>query len=135
MNKYTIELSEKQLNLLMVTLDRSSRTIVGQLRKGISDYAEDAYERHFGEDMLWEEGMDKINQKLNELKKLCWDQDPNTHYGVGYSHESDILIDMVEVIRHKLYVDRGGEPNSIVVSSYPPYHWNKDVDLIKIRKE
>ena len=140
MKTYKIELTEKQLQLLMRTCEVQSRLMIGQ-----TDHAEDiflnALKRHkYNNDKdYWkleeyEDDRNWITEQLEELHCRCWNQLPNEFYGVKYSPESDTLIDMVEVIRHQLWQDREGEKSSFTNDSYPAFHWNKDEPLIKIKK-
>lgn len=140
METYKIELTEKQLQLLMRTCEVQSRLMIGQ-----TDHAEDiffnALKRHkynndkdYWKNEEYQRDRDIVSDMLTTLHCMCWNQLPNQFYGVKYSPESDTLIDMVEVIRHQLWQDREGEKSRFTNDSYPAFHWNKKEPLIKIEK-
>lgn len=135
MKKYKIELTEYQLYLLKDAVENQFRNIIGQLDIGIKDICYEAIKRHYPELSTYYDRIE-LNEKakdlINQLHCLCWNQTPNASYGVKYSEESDTLIDMNEVIRHFLYKERGD--TAMTVDGDKPFHWNKDVELIKIEK-
>lgn len=139
---YQITLTKEQLQLLMLTCEIQSRLIIGQTDKADDIFLE-AIARHkydsknnpdywkseeYDHDRAW------ITETLEELHCTCWQQASNQFYGVHYSKQSDSLIDMVEVIRHQLWIDQEGEKSSITNDSFPANHWNREDQLIEIKQ-
>lgn len=137
MKKYRIELTEKQVKLLSYVCDRFSRVIIGQLKAGIENELEEALLRHrFNGEMTddyWRE-REKIGETLDFLHTFCYNQATNQSYGIRYSEDSDILIDIHQVLRHQLWLDDEDENKSTAtVSSSSAHQWAKE-PLIKIEK-
>lgn len=133
--KYQITLTQSQLRLISEVTEKFARIIIGQISNGIGAEMETAYRKHHDKFIFESKGGDreKLNNLLNEIKKLCFKQEPDVSYGVGYSDKSDTLFDMHEVIRHQLWKDLEDRPD-YVNSAYPAHHWNKKVPLIEIEK-
>ena len=136
MKEYQITLSENQLNILNRITSDYARLVVGQTDKLEGVFLK-ALKRHQSENLTKEEKgqeQDYVISLLETLHRICWKQNTNEFYGVGYSELSDTLIDMNEVIRHQLWQDYEGEKSRYTVDSDKPFHWNKKEPLIKIEK-
>ena len=64
---------------------------------------------------------DKANQwelgrAIEAMTKPCCNLQMNSSYGVGFSEQADLLIDLVEVIRHKLAWDAARAENLLTPS-------------------
>lgn len=132
---YRITLTESQLRLLGEVSEKFARIIVGQLYHGMGEEMEVAYEMHHNTPIYDSEDDDReeLDRLLNGIKKLCFKQEPNSSYGVGYNEKSDTLLDIHEVIRHQLWSDSKDKPK-FINGSYPAHHWNEDVPLIEVNK-
>lgn len=131
-DKYKIELTKSQLQTLKVVLENYSRILIGQLGIGLEDILLKAGERHFPERSA-KENREIAEDLIAQMHLKFWNQKYGTYYGVNYSELSDELIDMVEVIRHQLFLDSDRERH-FSVDEYPPTHWNEKQPLIKVEK-
>lgn len=126
---YNIKLTKNQLELLNKLCDNYSRLMVGQLDIGLDDILQYSIDRHKlkGEDTT--DIMNDIKEKLRDITNIVW---KDSHLGVGYSKDVNTLIDIHQVIRHKLWEDNG-KLTKHTVDSYPPHHWNRDTPLMDIK--
>lgn len=114
MKKYTIELTEKQARLLSWACDRLPRLIQGQ-DWTFQELLEEAWEKRCKDatgkymDDEWEGGwfaMRKYAERLcKEIKQKFWGLPANAMHGIHYDDTADILWDIHQVIRHKLWQD------------------------------
>ena len=112
--KYTIELTEKQARLLSWACDTLPRLIQGQdwTYQGLM---ESAWERRSKEatgnmmDIEFEGGWYKMREDAErlckEIKQKFWGLPINAMHGIHYDDTADILFDIHQVIRHKLWQD------------------------------
>lgn len=134
MKTYTLTITEEHLKLLSEITDKMARVIVGQLDYGIGEEVDAAIARHRS-DGKWNDDFYEISKQakvyLDMLHTMCWDQAPSTRYGVHYSKKSDALWDMHEVLRHQMWKENP-DRSKMTVDSDKPFHWNKEIPLIKI---
>lgn len=134
--QYQITLNEDQLNLISRSLDILARIKSGQLDIGLEDILNEALlkQKYKGKmtDDFWDE-RDEITEMLKALKLKVWNQHYNASHGVNYSEETDTMRDMHEVMRHVRWLETS-PLQSYTVDASPPYHWNKLVPLIKVKK-
>lgn len=113
--QYTIKLSKRQLQLLSYACDRMSRLIEGQ-DWTYQELMEQAWEKRckeavggHGMDNDWDGGWHNMRQDAEDIckkiKKRFWGCESNQMYGIKYDSVSDILYDMHQVMRHKLWLD------------------------------
>lgn len=137
MKKYTIELDENQLREVNKALNFSLRCQIGQLNGKFLSMLLHEYNILQGENYSFDKMSalrDRLEELLDEIKRLVWNMSPNQSKGVGHSEEVDTLIDMNEVIRHALWLNIEGEKYSYTVDAQEPFHWNKKQPLIKVEK-
>jgi len=129
--KYKIELTEKQLDVMQEALESFSRGICGQLdysiftkslkwrlKKDNSDYGKNSRE---------------IDQAINTIKRLVFELEPNSSYGIGMSKnitpncekpipEADIAYEMYKMINYKWQQDskKNGTKTGWTVHDSPP---------------
>ena len=121
--RYTLELSEKQAEIIKIALEEYFRLRMNQTW----DFADDIcfegfnYENHTPED--FDERIERRDMFRDELKKLLNKVHP-LHFRGNKFREQTIEMrraqDIWQVIRHKLYLDRGGDPNGWSVDAREP---------------
>lgn len=121
--KYTLEISEKQAEIIKIALEEYFRLRMNQTW----DFADDIcfngfnYENHTKED--FDERIERRDMFRDEFEKLLNTVHPLQFRG-GKFREQTIEMrraqDIWQVIRHKLYLDRGGDPNGWSVDAREP---------------
>lgn len=137
--RYTIEVSKHQLQMLSMMCDRMSRLICGQLDLSVQEFVEQAWEqRHKSEDNPhgmgegWSDMRRDVEDRLAELKKLGWGLERNTNYGIHYDELADLFFEMHQVMRHQLWLDNPGR-FEFSVDGYTPLELT-DEPMIKVNK-
>lgn len=121
--KYTLELTEKQAEIIKIALEEYFRLRMNQTW----DFADDIcfnrfnYENHTKED--FNERIERRDMFRDKFEKLLNMVHPLQFRG-GKFREQTIEMrraqDIWQVIRHKLYLDRGGDPNGWNVDAREP---------------
>lgn len=118
--RYTIEVSKHQMQMLSMMCDRMSRLICGQLDNSVQEFVEEAWERRHkskdnphGMGKGWYEMRHEVEILLTQLKKLGWGLDRFSDYGIHYDELADLLFEMHQVMRHQLWLDN---PNRLEFS-------------------
>lgn len=121
--RYTLELSEDQAEIIKIALEEYFRLRMNQTW----DFADDIcfngfnYETHTKED--FNDRIERRDMFRDEFEKLLNAVHPLQFRG-GKFREQTIEMrraqDIWQVIRHKLYLDRGGDPNGWNVDAREP---------------
>ena len=121
--KYTLEISEKQAEIIKIALEEYFRLRMNQTW----DFADDIcfngfnYENHTKED--FNERIERRDMFRDEFDKLLNTVHP-LQFRDGKFREQTIEMrraqDIWQVIRQKLYLDRGGDPNGWCVDAREP---------------
>lgn len=126
--KYTIELNQKQAELLSWALDTFPRLIEGQdhafqflfenawekrCKKATGKSMDDKFEGGWG---AMREDAEKF---CNEIKKRFWGLAPIANNGIHYDDSADILWDIYQVLRHELWKNRPEPKSHYTVDAYP----------------
>ena len=125
---YTLELTERQAQLLSYACDQYSRLICGQ-DMAYQDLFEQAWEKRSKEatgnfmDKEFEGGWYNMRADAEKLcakiKERFWNMPANAHHGIRYDDTADILFDIHQCIRHQLWLDRPADKKSnITVDAY-----------------
>lgn len=119
--RFTMELSKKQLRILNDMCECQARNICGQLDVGLETIIYRAVERTYptAEFQKRHEICEDIAMRLKEIKKLGWDMEGNASYGIKYDDLSDILFDFHQVIRHHLWLVRPEPKCDFTNDAYP----------------
>lgn len=140
---YTITLNEKQLITLEQMTDQMMRIICGQLDLGMQEWCEAAWNKdHATEEYPygicapgWSDMRNELEEHLQAIRKLCWNCDPCTSYGIHYHPVADELYDMHCVLRKfrydYIFTDEDRETMRYTVLSDTPLHTSKE-PLIKV---
>ena len=136
--KYLIEVNEDQLFALEKGCDMLARMICGQ-DSTFQELIEKAWHKNVQEkqnlDYSGEEFWDmreEVEQMIMRMKALCWNLSRNANYGVKYSEESDILIDMYHSFRYRRFLDMTPEQQEVCrmgVMGDPPMHYSETCPL------
>ena len=140
MKKYTLELTERQARLLSYACDQFSRLIMGQ-DWSYQKLFEEAWEKRCKEatgnmmDREWDGGWQAMREEAErtcrEIKRKFWGLPSNATKGVNYDDTADIILDIHQVIRHQLWLDRPELKDHWTVDSYPAHQFG-DEPLAKI---
>ena len=110
--RYTIEVSKHQLQMLSMMCDRMARLICGQLGNSVQEFVEEAWEkRHKTEECPsgmaegWGDMRAEVEMLLDLLKRIGWGLESNAYYGIKYDDTADLFWEMHEVMRHQLWID------------------------------
>jgi len=133
--KHTIEVTDKQLELLSMACEFTSRFICGQT--GTFNWPYQAMHNSVLDmnDPNWCQIRDAVDKHMDDVKKLVWNMEPSAHYGVGFHPDSDTLWDMYTAMRHELWKMRN--PNgseNFTVDSRPPMECGPE-PLISIKTD
>lgn len=121
--RYTLELSEEQAEMVKIALEEYFRLRMNQTWNFADDICFDGfdYENHTKED--FNERIERRDMFRDEFDKLLNTVHPLQFRG-GKFREQTIEMrraqDIWQVIRHKLYLDRGGDPNDWCVDAREP---------------
>ena len=140
--RYRIELSEKQLFLLEQTCENYARMLAGQ-DMIFKDLFEEAWHRNVQEKQHLEysgpefwEMRHQVEEHVNALKTLCWNQPLNSQYGVKYSDKSDILFDMYQTFRYRRWQDMSPEDHEFmrntVMSNTPGHYGSESLPVVEV---
>lgn len=140
---YTLRLTERQAKLLSYACDQFSRLICGQ-DWSYQNLMEEAWEKRCKEatgnfmNDEWDGGWHAMRHDAEaickQIKKRFWGLDWNALYGVKYDDTADILFDLHQVIRKRLWDDRPEHEKSyITVDSDTPMQFGSE-PLAKIAK-
>jgi len=112
--KYLIEVTEKQLMVLNQTCNSYMRLICGQ-SMDLVDLMENAWEKRCKRatgnamDEHWEGGWSNARAEAEayaqNIRSRFWDCAPNTQNGLRYDDTADILYDLHQVFRNRIYKD------------------------------
>ena len=137
---YTLTLTERQAKLLSYACDRLSRIICGQ-DWTYKEFMEEAWEKRCKQatgnfmDKEWDGGWsamrDEAETICKDIKRRFWGLESNAMYGIHYDDTADILFDLHQVIRHRLWLD--GDRKHIGVDSYTPMRFG-DEPLATIKR-
>jgi len=119
---YTLHLTKRQVELLSYACDRFSRLICGQ-DWTYQELMEEAWEKRckeavggHGMDKEWEGGWQNMRDDAevmsNEIKRRYWGLERNAMYGIHYDDTADILFDIHQVLRKRLWDDKPEENKS-----------------------
>ena len=110
--QFTINLNERQLELLAYACRVTDRLIIGQLDFSLQECCAAAFEKLHKDDKQYDIGSSEwykmkaeVEEIINKLRKLCWGVDYNQNYGIHYDESADILFDMQKVIEHALWLE------------------------------
>lgn len=121
--KYALELSEEHAEIIKIALEEYFRLRMNQTWDFADDICFDGfnYESHTKED--FNERIERRDMFRDEFEKLLNTVHPLQFRG-GKFREQTIEMrraqDVWQVIRHKLYLDRGGDPNGWSVDAREP---------------
>ena len=122
MKKYTIELTERQLQGLAYACRVTDRLILGQLDFSLRECCEAAWEKRYkdSENLIdnpkWWEMRDEVERHINELRMLCWGQERGALNGVYYDEFADMLFDMQKVAEHAIWLERPDDEKSYITN-------------------
>lgn len=133
--KYTIELNQKQAELLSWALDTFPRLIEGQdhafqflfenawekrCKKATGKSMDDKFEGGWG---AMREDAEKF---CNEIKKRFWGLAPIANNGIHYDDSADILYDIYQVLRHELWKNLQEPKSHYTVNASPAYQYGNE---------
>ena len=121
--KYTLEISEKQAEIIKIALEEYFRLRMNQTWDFTDDICFDGfnYKNHTKED--FNERIERRDMFRDELEKLLNKVRPLQFSGNKFREQTIEMRraqDVWQVIRHKLYIDRGGDPNGWCVDARKP---------------
>lgn len=131
--KYTLEISEKQAEIIKIALEEYFRLRLNQWFDFATNIALCGYEYNKNDldnDRKFDDYINRRNESQELFEKAFRIAQPN------YQMKTDEMMiaeDIWQVIRHKLYLDRGGDPNSYVVDARKPVKMS-DEPLPKIER-
>ena len=118
--KYTLELSEEQANIIKIALEEYFRLRLNQWFDFATNIALCGYEYDKSDpdnDRKFDDYINRRNESQELFEKSFRTAQPN------YQMKTDEMMiaeDIWQVIRHKLYLDRGGDPNGWSVDAREP---------------
>ena len=120
--RYTLEISEEQAEIIKIALEEYFRLRMNQTWDFTDDICfEDLKKNHTDEE--FNKCIENRDMFRDELEKLLNKVHP-LHFRGNKFREQTIEMrraqDIWQVIRHKLYLDRGGDPNGWSVDAREP---------------
>ena len=131
--RYTLELSEKQAKIIRIALEEYFRLRMNQFFDFATDISLCGYEydkNDPGNDKKFNDYINRRNESQELFEKAFRTAQPDYHMKTD---EMMIAEDILQVIRHKLYLDRGGDPNGWNVDAREPLRIS-DEPLPKIER-
>lgn len=120
--RYTLEISEKQAKIIKIALEEYFRLRMNQTWDFADSLCfEDLKENHTEEE--FNKCIENRNMFRDELEKLLNKVHPLQFRGNKFREQTIEMRraeDIWQVIRHKLYLDRGGDPNGWSVDAREP---------------
>lgn len=122
-SKYQLIITKEQLMLIAKALDQWGRLHIGQCGDLIDELSYDGHPKNtiFSDEK-------ELNYFINrqytarKLMQLALEIAMPDTQG-QHDADSKLVFDLVRFIKHRLYIDNGGEPNSISV-------WSRDPDML-----
>ena len=118
--KYTLELTEKQAEIIRIALEEYFRLRMNQWFDFATNIALLGYEYDKSDqdnERKFNAYINRRNESQELFEKAFRTAQPNYHMKTD---EMMIAEDIWQVIRHKLYLDRGGDPNGWSVDAREP---------------
>lgn len=121
--RYALELSEEQAEIIKIALEEYFRLRMNQTWDFADDICFDGfnYKNHTKED--FNERIERRDMFRGEMEKLLNTVHPLRFRGNKFREQTIEMRraqDIWQVIRHKLYLDRGGDPNGWCVDAREP---------------
>lgn len=120
--RYTLEISEEQAEIIKIALEEYFRLRMNQTWDFADDICfEDLKENHTEEE--FNKCIENRDMFRDELEKLLNKVHPLQFRGNKFREQTIEMRraqDIWQVIRHKLYLDRGGDPNDWCVDAREP---------------
>ena len=139
---YSLELTERQAQLLSWACDNMARIIEGQDHT-YQEFMEQAWEKRCKEatgkmmDKEWDGGWRNMRldaeEMCKQMKKRFWGLESNAVNGIHYDDSADVLFDIHRVIRFRLWQDNPNR-SPITVDSEEPYSSIGSEPLAEIEK-
>lgn len=136
--KYSIEVTEKQLMVLNQTCNSYMRLICGQ-SMDLVDLMENAWEKRCKRatgnamDENWEGGWSNARVEAEafaqNIRSRFWGCTSNTQNGLRYDDTADILYDLHQVFRNRIYKDMPKEEREmakLTVMADPPMQFGSE---------
>ena len=122
---YILKISEKQAEIIKLALEEYFRLRLNQWFDFASDIAQTGYEYN-SEDPDNSKKFDDYINRRNDSEEMFKSAMRIAQSGVNipYTAQTEEMLisqDIWQVIRHQLYLDRGGDPNGTVVAANKPY--------------
>lgn len=118
--RYTLELSEEQAEIIKIALEEYFRLRMNQWFDFATNIALCGYEYDKSDpdnDRKFDDYINRRNESQELFEKAFRIAQPNYQLKTD---EMMIAEDIWQVIRHKLYLDRGGDPNGWSVDAREP---------------
>ena len=120
--RYTLELSKEQAEIIKIALEEYFRLRMNQTWDFADSMCfEDLEKNHTGEE--FNKRIENRDMFRDELEKLLKKVHPLQFRGNKFREQTIEMRraqDIWQVIRHKLYLDRGGDPNDWCVDAREP---------------
>ena len=136
--KYVLEISDKQAEIIKIALEEYFRLRMNQTWDFVDDICFEGfnYENHTPED--FDDRIERRDMLQGELEKLLNTVHPLHFRGNEFRKKTIEMLraqDIWQVLRHVLYLDRGGNINDPVVDArIPMSRTEEDLPVMK-RKE
>ena len=118
MTRYNLELNEKQIELIMKSLDFYSRIQMGQISELVNPFVLPLPDANY----------DNVEELISKLKKTMFPNlELDSYYAIKSNHIPDStrqMIDIMEVIRYNLNDKKGTRP----------YQWSNELDAPSVTK-
>lgn len=118
--KYTLEITEKQAEIIKIALEEYFRLRMNQWFDFATNVSLCGYEYDKSDpdnDRKFDDYINRRNESKELFEKAFRTAQPNYQLK---TEEMMIAEDIWQVIRHKLYLDRGGDPNGWCVDAREP---------------
>lgn len=109
--RYTIELTEHQLEILSMVCDRYSRLIEGQLELSLQEVCEQAWcsdhktkeHPHGIGSPEWYEMRENLERTLKEMEYTYWGLSGGRYNGIDYDKTADLLWEMHKSMEYAIW--------------------------------
>ena len=121
--RYTLELSEEQAEIIKIALEEYFRLRMNQTRDFADDLCFEAFNYDCHKPADFDNRIENRNTFQEELRELLERFHPLYVNGMGLREQTIEMRraqDIWQVIRQRLYLDRGGDPNGWSVDARDP---------------
>lgn len=134
--EYIIKLNKEQLYVIAEALELSARMRGGQITTSYMKPLEEELWKIYDKkgSTMFQHVRDTVDQHLKTIKKLIWELDDNTSFGIGHNEKADLEYEMYKAILSRFEKEKEEECLKNGVTYYGNVHSGEPLNLTKFPK-